>query len=156
MKNQNFDFFFFWFLFTGSIHNFIWPRVSGFIIFNKYLNIFTQLTDQGTLLVTNKTIIMYTVQNSFKRVSTSHKQNHHSVHCTVYTVHWPVSSTRYAPNYHSVQCTVCSADCTQLTGVSLFFKLINMYVLVFIKVIVLKMYVLSIVVQTKVQLPWNQ
>ena len=29
-------FFFFGFLFTGSIHNNIWPRVIGFIIFNKY------------------------------------------------------------------------------------------------------------------------
>ena len=36
--------FFFGFLFKGSMHNFFWPRVIGFMIFNKYPYIFTQLT----------------------------------------------------------------------------------------------------------------
>ena len=46
IQKSKFWIFFFGFLFTGPIYNFIWPRVSWFVISNKYPYIFTQLTVQ--------------------------------------------------------------------------------------------------------------
>jgi len=53
---SKFEIFFFGFLFTGPIYNFIWPRVSRFVIFC----IFTQLSVQST------TFWIVSVSNDFK------------------------------------------------------------------------------------------
>ena len=45
LKNLKFFIFFFGFLFKGSMQNFFCPRVSGFMVFNKYPYIFTQLNN---------------------------------------------------------------------------------------------------------------